>query len=152
MSHKTEDRMQEKMKVKTWHTDINNIVNLSAKNLIQNLHFYSRYAISYVWYPWFWWQPNILKICTEMVLCPSIPLQKFFLLQAVHMILKCPLNNFFWMTPYLYECFLALHLGRSRLLFAFADSKMQIFDFARAISKCIDFDKTTTNVRTSFFP
>ena len=35
-----------------------------------------------------------------MVLCPSIPLQKLFLLQAVHMILKCPLNNFFWMTPY----------------------------------------------------
>ena len=35
-----------------------------------------------------------------MVLYPSIPLQKFFLLQAVIMILKCPFNNFFWMTPY----------------------------------------------------
>ena len=35
-----------------------------------------------------------------MVLCSSIPLQKFYLLQAVHVILKCPLNNFFWMTPY----------------------------------------------------
>ena len=35
-----------------------------------------------------------------MVLCPSIPLQKFFLLHAVHIILNCPLNNFFWMTPY----------------------------------------------------
>ena len=35
-----------------------------------------------------------------MVFCPSIPLQKFFLLQAVHIILKCPLNNFLWMTPY----------------------------------------------------
>ena len=34
-----------------------------------------------------------------MVLRPSIPLQKFFLLQAVHMILKCPLNNFFLDDP-----------------------------------------------------
>ena len=35
-----------------------------------------------------------------MVLCPSIPLQKFFLLQAVHVILKYSSNKFFWMTPY----------------------------------------------------
>ena len=41
-----------------------------------------------------------MKICTQIILCPSIPLQKFFFFQAVHMILKCPSNNFFWMTPY----------------------------------------------------
>ena len=32
--------------MKTWHTYNNNIVNLFAKKLIQNLHFYSGYAIS----------------------------------------------------------------------------------------------------------
>ena len=87
-------------KIKTCYIYINNMVNLFAKKLIQNLHSNSRYGIFYVWYPWFWWQPNILKICTEMVLCLSIPLQIFSLLQAVHMILKYPLNNFFWLTPY----------------------------------------------------
>ena len=84
--------------MKTWLTYNNNIMNLFAKKLIQNVHFYSKYGISYVWYPWFWWQANILKICTGIVLCFSIPLQKLFLLQAFHMMLKCPLNNFFWMT------------------------------------------------------
>ena len=34
--------------MKTWHTYNNNIVNLFAKKLIQNLHFYSRYGIFYV--------------------------------------------------------------------------------------------------------
>ena len=85
----------------TWHTYNNKIVNLFVKKFIQNLHFYSRYGIFHVQYPWFWWQPNILKISTEMVLCPSIPLQRFVLLQAVYMILKCPLNNLICMTPYL---------------------------------------------------
>jgi len=45
-----------------------------------------------------------------MVLCPSIPLQKFSLLQAVLMILKCPLNNFFWMTPYKHRVSLTIGL------------------------------------------
>ena len=40
-----------------------------------------------------------------MVLCLSIPLQKFFLFPAVQIILKCRLNNFFWMTPYLFLTF-----------------------------------------------
>ena len=34
--------------MKTWHTYNNNTVNLFAKKLIQNLHFYSRYGIFYV--------------------------------------------------------------------------------------------------------
>ena len=34
--------------MKTWHTYNNNIVNLFARKLIQNLHFYSRYGIFYV--------------------------------------------------------------------------------------------------------
>ena len=34
--------------MKTWHTYNNNIVNIIAKKLIQNLHFYSRYGIFYV--------------------------------------------------------------------------------------------------------
>ena len=34
------------------------------------------------------------------------------------------------------------HERRIRLSFAFAGSKMQIFDFTRAISKCLDFDRT----------
>ena len=34
--------------MKTWHIYNNNIVNLFAKKLIQNLHFYSRYGIFYV--------------------------------------------------------------------------------------------------------
>ena len=49
------------------------------------------------------------------MLCPSIPLQRFFLLQAVLMTLKCPLNNFFWMTLYL-----ALHLIQNEFLPLFA--------------------------------
>ena len=52
----------------------------------------------------------------EMVLCPSIPLQKFFLLQAVHMILKCPLNNFFWMTPYQLSCYFPCYILCNALL------------------------------------
>ena len=35
------------------------------------------------------------------------------------------------------------HERRIRLSFAFAGSKMQIFDFTRAISKCLDFDRTS---------
>ena len=34
--------------MKTWHTYNNNIANLFAKKLTQNLHFYSRYSIFYV--------------------------------------------------------------------------------------------------------
>ena len=43
---------------------------------------------------------NIHDFDDNQISCPSIPLQKLFLFQADHMILKCPLNNFFWMTPY----------------------------------------------------
>ena len=53
LSQKTEDKMQEKMQMilqvnETWHTYNNNIVNLFAKKLIQNPHFYSRYGTFYV--------------------------------------------------------------------------------------------------------
>ena len=40
---------------------------------------------------------------------------KYFLLQAVHMILKCPLKNFFWITPYLHGVSLRLPLKKLTL-------------------------------------
>ena len=70
-------------KMKTWHIYNNNIVFLFTKKLIPNLDFSSRYGIIYVKFSWFWYGPNILKTRSEIVLCLSIPLQKFFLFQAV---------------------------------------------------------------------
>ena len=64
-----------------------------------------------------------------MVLCPSTPLQKFFLLQAVHMILKCPWNNFFWMTPYVTE----------------TTKKMPFSDFTAICKWCMEKTKTKVN-------
>ena len=84
----------------TWYIYNNNMVIHFAKKLIPNLYFSGKYGIAIVEFSWFWWGPNVLKICIELVLCPSIPLQKIFLLQAVKITLKCPLNNFFgW--PYI---------------------------------------------------
>ena len=45
---KTKCKKKWRWLIKTWHTYNNNIVNLIAKKLIQNLHFYSRYGIFYV--------------------------------------------------------------------------------------------------------
>ena len=60
------------------------------------MHFYCRYGIS------------MILMTTKYIenLHRDDPLSqysiaKFFLLQAVHLNLKCSLNNFFWMTPYL---------------------------------------------------
>ena len=42
--------------------------------------------------------------------CPSIPLQKFILLQAVYLILKCPLNTLFvW--PFIHALYFRLNLA-----------------------------------------
>ena len=87
--------------MKTWHTYNNNIVNLFCEKIDSKSAF-----LQQIW--------HILCLISMILMTTKYienlhrddPLSqysiaKFFLLQAVHMNLKCSLNNFFWMTPYL---------------------------------------------------